>query len=96
MCSVNLLDNMCTVEKSRCKVLWEVTKVNFSFCPQCTFDLMEEFTVDMIFSILDLLCISFYRVKNNNYVLKSPSKFPTQTCFSFPSVDCRNESCQIY
>lgn len=57
MCSVILLGNVCTAEKSKCKVLWENTKANLSFCPQCVFDLMEEFTVDMIFSILDMLCI---------------------------------------
>jgi len=43
--------------KEQGKVLRENTKVNVSFCPQCVFDLMEKFTVDMIFSILDMLCI---------------------------------------
>lgn len=57
MCPVNFLDNVCTAEKSKGKVLWENTKVNLSFCPQCVFDLMEEFTVDMIFSNLDMPCI---------------------------------------
>lgn len=51
-------------------------KGEFHFCPQWPLDTVEEFTVEMILSILDWLHVSFYRAKHNMFK-KSIESFST-------------------
>lgn len=87
---------MYTVRQSKHAVLGEDAKMNLSFFSQQAFDEMIEFTIGMIFSISDLLCISFYKARKIILLFfKCLSGAPVHKKFWF-SVSFRNKSFQKY